>query len=70
MDVTEFPGEVFVSCLVKHFRAGDERHVGDGQVNASVLHPCFLKALYLHLGIRVEQREDSAGGAVNLNGMD
>ena len=66
----EFLGEVFVACLVKHFRTSYERHVGNGEVNGAVLHSRFLKALYLHLGIRVEQREDSASGAVNLNGMD
>ena len=69
MDIVELLRQVAVACGVVHTQPGNEWHIGDGQVHAAVRYACLLKALYVHLGIGVEQREYAARCAVYLNGV-
>ena len=70
MDVAEFLRKVAVAAFVHNMKPGNERNIGNGKVHAAVGDACFLKALDLHLCVRVEQRQDAAGGIVNLHGVN
>ena len=70
MDIVELLGEVAVACRVVHAKSCDKWNIGDCQIHAAIRYACLLKALYVHLGIGVEQREYAARCAVYLDGMN
>ncbi len=55
MDIVELLRQVAVAGGVVHTKSCDKWHIGDGQVHAAVGYACLLKALYVHLGIGIEQ---------------
>ena len=70
MDVVEFLRQVFVAGGIVHTKSGNKRNIGYGQIHTAIRYACLFETLYLHLGIRIEEREDSSRSPVNFYGMD
>ena len=66
----ELTAQILVTSSIHNSQTSYKRYVGNGEVYTAVRNLCSLKALDIHLSIRIEKFQDVTRRTVNLNGTD
>lgn len=69
-DIVELLRQILVARVVEHRKPRHKRNISDSKVNAAVRYPRLLETLYIHLRVRVKQRQYPASRRIHLHGVD